>query len=162
MDNYLVKQSFQDAKGEYIKKFRLSSWIIPVCSLIQKLYPRKKAEKVFEVDGKTMVFKYMGYRSRHMEIWCESERVKKVLAEMPYANAVHQVFEAYKKESKLKFRYLLITDEVDTCDNWFYESERTWVITLKGVLFTIQNALKRKNINLFFLDQYLAEQGISL
>lgn len=162
MDNELTTQSYEGTEGGFIKRLRLSSWVPNIRLLIQTFYSNKRARKIFEVDGTTIVFKYMGYRSSHMEIWYESERVKKLLEDMPYANAVQQVFEAYKKESKLKFRYLLITDEIDVCDNWFYESERTWVITLKGVLFTIRNTLERKKVNLFFLDRYLIEQGISL
>lgn len=124
-------------------------------------FRENKTKKTICIEDRSIIFKFKYYQSSFLEVWCESERVLKILQELPYKNLIPEIFKAYKEESKSKFRYLLITDD-EKIDNWYWESKRTWVVTVNGVLSVVRNFLNRKNRSLYLFDQYLADHKIVL
>lgn len=131
-------------------------------SILNKLLGSKTKGKSIEIDGNMVTFPYLLVASRKLEIWCESERTKKILTDMPYGLLVHQIFDLFRKEAKLNLRYLLVTDESSLSVNWYFFDKRTWVITLNGLLNVVADVLKSKNVSMYFYYRYLHEQGIHL
>lgn len=46
------------------------------------------------------MFKYLGHKTKKLEIWYENERVRDILTSMLYSNAVIEAFRHSKKTQK--------------------------------------------------------------
>ncbi|MED1854694.1 hypothetical protein ABE430_25210 [Brevibacillus agri] len=106
-----------------------------------------RRKRVLEIEGQKKEFKHIGHKTKQLEIWYENERVRDVLTNMPYRNVVVEAFQAYKEDSEINYQLLLIIDNMDESDNWFYRRSKIWVVTLKCVLETIDEVLSRQNID---------------
>ncbi|MFF2531502.1 hypothetical protein ACFVS2_21580 [Brevibacillus sp. NPDC058079] len=136
------------------------TWIMDRIVFMNLLRKKKLPGKVFEIDEKEVTFEYLGLKSKALDIWYENEHVRDVLTKMPYANAVSEAFLAYKEDSGLKYKHLLITDDSEVSDNWFYRKSKTWVVTLRYVLETISKTLEAKGIETMSLEQFLKEKNM--
>ncbi|MFC0212101.1 hypothetical protein ACFFK0_06470 [Paenibacillus chartarius] len=109
----------------------------------------------FKVEGHQIRFECLGHKVKGLEIWYENKRVRDVFKDMPYSNSVVEAFRAYKEDSDINYQYLLITDNMDKSDNWFYRQNKVWVVTLKYVLETIVQALSLQNIDIEPLRRFI-------
>ena len=124
-------------------------------SLFNRLFLRIP---VFEVENRLIGFKSLGYKSKSLEIWHENERVKDILTNMPYSNAFLDFFQAYKGDSGLNYRYLLIADIINESDNWYYRRSKTWIVTLKSVFEIIVGVLSLQNIDAEPLKRFISQE----
>jgi hypothetical protein len=145
-------------EGDYRKSG--STWLMDRMAFINLLRKKKLHGKVFEVEGREITFEYLGHKSKQLDIWYENQRVKTVLTNMPYANAVPEAFLAYKEDSGLSYKHLLIADDVEVSDNWFYRRNKTWVITLRAVLEIILKTLALQGVDIAPLEKYLKENQL--
>lgn len=107
------------------------------------------------------MFKYLGHKTKKLEIWYENERVRDILTSMPYSNAVVEAFRTFKEDSKANYQHLLITDNMDESDNWYYRRRKTWVVSLKYVLELFIGVLSLQNIDVVPLRRFIAQCGCS-
>ncbi|WPS85422.1 helix-turn-helix domain-containing protein (plasmid) [Brevibacillus halotolerans] len=152
MDQKLLDESDYRKSG--------STWLMDRIAFINLLRRKKLHGKVFEVEGKKITFEYLGYKSKQLNIWYENQRVRTVLTNMPFANAVSEAYLACKEDMGLDYKYLMIIDESEVSDNWFYRKNKTWVITLRFVLETIIKTLANQGLNIVPLEKYLKENQL--
>jgi hypothetical protein len=148
----------QLANGDYRKSE--GTWIMDRAAFTNLLRRKKIVEKTYEIDGKEIIFLFRGYKSKELDIWYEDERVKKILSDMPHANVVKEAFLAYKNDSGMKYKHLLITNNEEVSDNWFYSKNKTWVLTLRSVLETVIKSLDIQGIDISSINQYLKENRL--
>ncbi|WP_248928955.1 hypothetical protein [Paenibacillus hamazuiensis] len=124
-------------------------------ALFNRLFLRKRE---ILIDNRLISFQILGQKSKKLEIWCENERVKEILTKMPYSHFVVETFQAYKQESGLNYRYVLIADNMKESDNWYYRKGRTWIVTLKFVLELILGVLSLQKIDAEPLERFIIHE----
>lgn len=118
--------------------------------------------RIYEINGRVCRFEHLGIRGDWIEVWYENESVKKFVENMPFRTSVCQIFDLYQYESKMNYKYLLITDNKNESDNWYYPDDKTWVITLKGVMDTVSETLENGGIDVQSLKQYVQKEGMTV
>lgn len=127
------------AKNDYRKSG--NTWIIKKETLVKILKEKGMLSKLF-IWGKDKIYaEHFAYKDKNLEIWYENQNVKNAFELLPYDESTFQIFSIYKKEKRLKIKYLIIKDDPHQSDNWLYEKEGIWIITLKGVTDTINDAI---------------------
>lgn len=116
--------------------------------------------RIFPVNGTKRTMKYLGSETKTVEIWYDSKEVKSFIENMPYKDAVAHIFGSYQCFSGKKVRYILLVNEWENNDNWYYPNDKTWVITLKGAVETIIATLERQGKDIQLLRQYCIENGL--
>lgn len=132
-----------------------NTWLIKRNALEEILKKKNMLGKEFVLDNQKVYVRHLGYKSKNIEIWYQSDKTKEVLENIPFKDFVNQMFEIYKKEKKVRFKNLIIDDNLQVNDNWLFEKEKTWAITLKGVIDTMKNTLQTHNIDTSSLDEFL-------
>lgn len=137
------------AKNDYRKSG--NTWLIKKEALVKILKEKGMLSKQFMLGEDKIYAEHFAYKDKNLEIWYENQNVKKAFELLPYDESTFQIFSIYKKEKRLKIKNLIIKDDPHQSDNWLYEKEGVWVITLKGVIDTINdtfNLNKRDNSSL--------------
>lgn len=147
-------------EGDYRKSGR--TWIMKRESFLNLLRKKKMYDREFEVEGKKMTFRHLGKKGNKLEVWYENDRVKDILLNMPHASMVFEAFQAYKEDSGLGYKYVLVSDDLHEADNWLYRKSKTWVITLRSVLELILETLSAKGIDKTSLEMYVREKEFSV
>lgn len=139
--------------GEYRKSG--STWLMEKNAFLRLLRRKNLYGKQFEVNDRKITFEFLGSKVKRLEIWYENDRVKDWLSNMPHADLVLRAFKDYKEESKLKYEYVLITDDMDTNDIWFYKRNKTWVATMRSVFEIIIPTLRKQGHDPSEIEAYL-------
>lgn len=129
------------------------TWIVKKSALEEILSKKGLLNKEFKLEGKKFVAKYLGYKSKKVEIWFEDDHVCELVKNMPYSELLLPILEIYKKEHKLPFKSVVISND-DEDDNLLYKREKTWLITSKALYELLRGALIEKNMNFRELDIY--------
>ena len=116
--------------------------------------------RIYTINGKKHTLTYIGYSSSTLEVWYDSEAVRDFVEEMPYQEMVAHIFGGYQLFSGKKVRYILITNNWDVNDNWYYPDDQTWAITVKGVFETIRDTLKNRKKDIESLNEYAMKQEL--
>lgn len=118
--------------------------------------------RIYQINGRVCRFEHLGIRGDSIEVWYENNNVKRFIDSMPFQTSVCQIFDIYQYESKMKYKYLLITDDKVESDNWYYPDDKTWVITLKGIMDTVMKTLENGGIDIQSLKQYVQNEGMKV
>lgn len=116
--------------------------------------------RIYKINDKTHMLKYIGFESKTVEVWYDSEKVKNFIENMPFKEAVAHIFGGYQFFSGKKVRFILIVDDWNTNDNWYYPSDKTWAITLKGAIETVIDTLQNQKRDVQPLKEYCIKQGL--
>lgn len=115
--------------------------------------------RIYPINGKKRTLKYIGYESKTVEVWYDTEKVKTFIEEMPFKEAVAHIFGGYQFFSGKTVRYVLIVDDWDINDNWYYPDDKTWAITLRGVIETVSETLLNQKKEIEPLMKYCIKKG---
>jgi hypothetical protein len=140
-------------EGDYRKSGR--TWIMERESFLNVLRKKNMYDKAFVVEGKKMIFRHLAKKERKLEMWFENDQVKTVLLNMPHASMVFDAFQSYREESGMGYKYVLIADDLDQADNWFYRKNKTWVVTVRSVLDLILDTLSATGKDTSLLEGYI-------
>lgn len=116
--------------------------------------------KDFILHKEKLHMDYLAYKGNKIEIWHKNDTTKEILDNIPYRTLIHQMFEIYRSEKYLSFRYVLIDDNTRQIDNSLYPKEKMWIITLGAVIDTMRRVLINQGINIAQLDAFLISRGI--
>lgn len=115
------------------------------------------------IDGKLHTLKYIGYRTIEIEVWYDSKEVKKFMMEFPMKEAISEVFGSKSQLlTGIKAPYILITKDMNINDNWYYPDDQVWLITLKGVIDTLREALVHQKRDTMLIDNYCKKHGLKI
>ena len=129
------------------------TWIVKKSALEEILSKKGLLNKEFKLEGKSFVAKYLGYKSKKVEIWFEDDYVCELIKNMPHNELLLPILEIYQKEHKLPYKSVVISNS-DKEDNLLYKKEKTWVITSRSLYELLRDALVEKNMNVMELDVY--------
>lgn len=138
------------------------TWLIRKDALEELLKSKNMYGKTFVLDGQEVFVEYLAYKNKTLQIWYEDSTVKTILDKMPYNELIPQIFEGFKEETKMKYRFVIIDNNKEEGDNWFFKKEKVWAFTLKGLVETIHKSMKAKGFDTSELETYCKQIGISL
>lgn len=116
-----------------------SKWLIKRDAIEELLKKKNLLGKTFVVDGETVKVEYLGHKGKTFQIWYEDIKVKEIIEGMPHKELVFQTFQAFKEETKMNFKFVLIDGNIKENDNWFFRKEKVWALTLKGSALAVWN-----------------------
>lgn len=117
---------------------------------------------IYPINGRKHTLKYIGFSSKTVEVWYDSEKVKTFVEEMPNKESIAHIFGGYQFFSGKKVRYVLIIEDWKTNDNWYYPNDKTWAITLKGAIDTVYDTLNHQKKDVRPLSDYAIKNGLKM
>lgn len=138
-----------------------NAWIVTKPGLERVLKQKGMFGKEFSLGGDDFYMKHLAHKGE-IEIWYQNDKVKELIDEMPYKSMIPQIFEIFRKEQGMNFKFMIIDDNLDKSDNWYFKKEKVWAITLRGVLETMRDVMVRQGIENYKLDIYLNEKEITI
>ncbi|PLS19734.1 hypothetical protein CVD28_04805 [Bacillus sp. M6-12] len=139
-----------------------NTWLIKREAIEELLRNKNMFGKTFTVDGEKVRVEHLGYKGNTIQIWYENDHVKQILENLPNKELVPQMFEVFKEESKMNYKIVIIDNNLEESDNWFFRKEKVWALTLKGVLETIRQSMEMKQFDTSQFDSYLKELNLSI
>lgn len=112
-------------------------------------------EKTFILEKNPHLMRYFGGKNPSLEIWYENVKTLTIINGMPNKDLLIDAFEIIGTERKTRFEYLLIDDNTDEEDNWFFQKQKVWAVTLKYALRVVRTYLEANKISTAAFDLYL-------
>lgn len=129
-------------------------WLVTRSGLEDILERKGLLNKRVVLEKKEQIVKYLGYKSKKIEIWMEDEVTYKMFKNIPNGDMIITLLEIYKKEYKLPFKVVVVVNNKEESDNSLYKKEKTWVITSKALYQILKDALDIKEIDTSELEEY--------
>lgn len=148
-------------RQEDIKKSG-STWIIKQEAIEGILKEKNMLGKTFVLDGEEIHVEHLGRKGQKIQVWYKNDEVKEIIENMPHNELVLQMFEVFKEDNKLNYKNVIIDNNLESNDNWFFRKEKVWALTLKGVLQTLRQSMELKQFDSSQFDSYLKQLNISI
>jgi Helix-turn-helix domain len=139
-----------------------NTWLIKREAIEDVLKNKNMFGKTFVVDGDKIHVSHLGYKTKNLQVWYENDEVKEIIENMPQKELIPQMFEVFKEETKMNYKIVVIDNDRNNSDNWFFRKEKVWALTLKGVMETVLQSMKLKEFDTTELDSYLKKVSISI
>jgi hypothetical protein len=139
-----------------------NTWLIKKEAIVEVLKKKNMFGKTFVLDGEKVHVEHLGYKAKNLHIWYENASVKETINNMPHKELVPQMFEVFKEDTKMNYKVVVIDNNIVDNDNWFFRKDKVWALTLKGVMETVRQTMKLKEMDTTQLDDYLREKNISI
>lgn len=139
-----------------------NTWLIKKQAIEALLKSKNMLGKTFKLDGEHVHVEHLGYKTKDLQIWFENQSVKGIMEQMPHKELVSQMFEVFKEETKMNYKNVLIYENKEESDNWFFRKDKVWALTLKGVLDTVRQSMQLKDMDTDKLDAYMAQNGMTV
>lgn len=148
-------------EGHEIKKSG-NTWLIKKEAIERLLKSKNMLGKTFKLEGDVVHVEHLGYKAKNLQIWFENKVVKEIMEEMPHSELLPRIFEVFKEDTKMNYKSVLIYENKEESDNWFFRKDKVWALTLKGVLDTIRQSMQVKDMNTNKLDAYMKANGMTV
>lgn len=138
-----------------------NTWLIKKEAIEKLLKKKNMLGRTFNLDGRETYVEHLGYKEKNLQIWFENDEVKNLIESMPHSELVPQMFEVFKEDTKMNYKSVLIFDNKEENDNWFFRKDKVWVLTLKGVMDTVRQTMMMKELDTNKIDCYMKENQLS-
>lgn len=139
-----------------------NTWLIKKEAIESLLKSKNMLGKTFKLEEEVVHVEHLGYKTKNLQIWFENTAVKEIMEEMPHSELVSRMFEVFKEDTKMNYKTVLIYENKEESDNWFFRKDKVWALTLKGVLDTVRQSMQLKDMDTNKLDAYMKANGMTV
>lgn len=119
------------------------------------LYLRIKVGKQF------FTARHLNFKDNGIQGWLQDDDVKKIMDNFEYQTLVAQVLKELTNDEKLKYKYLIITNEKTVSVNDYYKN-KLWVLSIKTIVDIVRLTIKRDGFDTANLDEYAKNNEIKV
>lgn len=121
-----------------------NTWLIKRDALESLLKSKNIFGKTFQLDGDEVHVEHLESKEKNLQIWYQNAKTKAILDQVPHKELIPQMFKVFKEDTKMNFKFVIIDDNVEDNDNWFFRKEKVWALTAKAIIETLHESLIKK------------------
>jgi len=74
---------------------------------------------------------------------------------LPHKETIPQIFEIFRREKKMRVKYLVVTHDFKETDNWYSPADKLWVITAKALIDILRQTFQKQCVDSTSFENYL-------